>query len=187
MLKLQEGNDLTGSIPAELCLLPSIQTISIDCDQVQCTCCECGVGGGDSGGGSNDPLFDLLAALSADGGAALRDTSSPQYAAYQWLDSSVNDAYEDNERKLIQRYALASFYYSAGGENWESGSSSWLSSQDECTWYTTSPVSPCDQDGNFLEIDLKNNNLVGKLPLELLLLSDTLGKCISKRFYQVIC
>ena len=35
-----EGNDLSGNVPSDLCLGESWLTVTVDCDRVQCTCCE---------------------------------------------------------------------------------------------------------------------------------------------------
>ena len=76
-------------------------------------------------------LLDLLSLHSYDDGTALRIPSSPQNRAAQWLAGNVNlDSYSD-ERK-IQRYALATFYYSTNGPSWDSFGS-WLTDASECS------------------------------------------------------
>jgi Leucine-rich repeat (LRR) protein len=45
---------------------------------------------------------------------------------------------------------------------------------NECDWYTSSQDGICNSLGSIEEIDLRGNNLVGRLPDELLLLSETL-------------
>ena len=35
-----EGNDLSGNVPSDMCLGESLLTLNVDCDRVQCTCCE---------------------------------------------------------------------------------------------------------------------------------------------------
>jgi hypothetical protein len=77
-------------------------------------------------------------------------TSSPQYRAALWLaddDSFVRDQkLTPQDTKFLQRYALATMYYSLGGDDWddcgEQSSSCgsdpsvkpWLSASDECEW-----------------------------------------------------
>jgi hypothetical protein len=79
------------------------------------------------------------------------DRFSPQFRAAEWLSSQ--DPYlrenpmECTDQKLIQRYVLAVFYFSAGGDDWlfcgqsdpvciESLSEDgWLSSSNECSWF----------------------------------------------------
>lgn len=35
-----EGNNLTGALSPEICALASLQTATVDCDRIQCSCCE---------------------------------------------------------------------------------------------------------------------------------------------------
>jgi hypothetical protein len=162
------GNNFIGSVPAEVCALASLQTIEVDCSKVRCDCCsECLLVG--------DPIFELLASMSLDGGRALSNVSSPQYAAFEWLRSSTN-AGITSEQTLIQRYALASLYFSTTGDTWTT-SSLWLTNTDECLWFTSeSGGDICDSNGNYVKINLQGNNVGGTLPLEVLLLADTLGE-----------
>jgi hypothetical protein len=163
------NNLLTGTMPTEICAL-NLENLEVSCDLVECSCCtnsDCNP--------TNDPLSDLLISVSPDGGAALQDKNSPQYAALEWLRSPLNNAFLSDER-LIQRYALVTLYYSTNGEQWKS-SFLWLTSADECIWFTTSRANTiCDNNGNIVELDLRENNLLGTLPAEILLLSNTLGE-----------
>jgi hypothetical protein len=124
---------------------------------------------------SVDALIQLLSGVSADGGAALRDPSSPQYRAMQWIRSPNNTGiYEDS--RFIQRYALSVLYHSTGGESW-SRSRFWLTGANECDWYLAETGTPtCDADGNIVTIALAANNLNGPLPRELALLARSLGE-----------
>jgi hypothetical protein len=117
-------------------------------------------------------LKTSIESVSFDGGAALSDPLSPQYKALAWLDG--NEKLEEySMRKAIQRYTLAVFYYSTSGENWtESGG--WLTDEDECTWFSHANNPVCDESDVFLQLILYDNNLVGSLPSELALLSDSL-------------
>jgi hypothetical protein len=127
---------------------------------------------------SVDALLQLLSGVSADGGAALRDPSSPQYRAMQWIRTPNNAGIYD-DRRFIQRYALAVLYYSTRGESW-SLSRSWLTGANECDWYLAETGTPtCDDDGDIVTIALAENNLDGPLPRELALL----GRSLSE--YQV--
>jgi hypothetical protein len=61
---------------------------------------------------------------------------SPQDLALQWLlhnDTATNAC--DGGDRIRQRFALAVFYYSTKGSDWEKGKTSWLGPSDECTWY----------------------------------------------------
>ena len=63
-------------------------------------------------------LLNLITAASFDGGTSVRIPGTPQYKALNWLAGNVNlDTFSD-ERK-IQRYSLATFYYSTSGEDWD--------------------------------------------------------------------
>ena len=164
----QSGNNFFGSVPAEVCALASLQNIQVDCTKVECDCCpECAP--------VVDALFDLLVSVSPDGGQALSDLSSPQYAAFEWLRSPTNAGFS-LQQTLIQRYALASLYFSTTGDEWTT-SSLWLTNSDECLWFTTeSEGDVCDSNGNYINIHLRGNNIGGTLPSEVLLLADTLGE-----------
>ena len=122
-------------------------------------------------------LKALIESVSFDGGAALSDPLSPQYKALTWLESNQNlEKYP--EWKTIQRYALAVLYYSTDGENW-TNRDGWLTDNDECTWYSDSLDPVCAESGEFLRLVLYGNNLVGSIPPEVALLSDSL---LSLRF-----
>jgi hypothetical protein len=123
-----------------------------------------------------DALIQLLSSVAADGGASLRDPSSPQYRAMQWIRTGNNiGIYED--RRFLQRYALAALYYSTNGEAW-SQTGLWLTAANECDWlsFSEADAPACDSAGNILYMDLAENNLRGPLPPDLALLARTLGK-----------
>ncbi len=123
-------------------------------------------------------LAALLSDVSPDGGAALRSPSTPQNNALKWLAGNANlDSYSD-ERK-IQRYALATLYYSTNGDSWKN-KNGWLGDGDECGWWNHAENQFC-VDGAVVELDLFQNNLVGTIPAELALLSTSLGKCLQSR------
>jgi hypothetical protein len=117
----------------------------------------------------------LIVSAYPDGEEALLDNSSPQFAAFEWLLSPANGDILSN-RRLVQRYALATLFYSTRGNEWTI-SSQWLSSVHECSWYTSvTDVDICDTQGNYVVMGLQQNNLRGTLPMEILTLSDTLGE-----------
>lgn len=94
----------------------------------------------------------------------LLDTETARGQAFEWLFS--NDALEflTNEKK-VQRYALATHYYSANGAAWTSNSG-WLSNIDECLWATSAFLS-CDGDGQYISLVLDSNNMEGSVPYEI--------------------
>jgi hypothetical protein len=115
---------------------------------------------------TDDVLLGLLSSVTPNGGAALRDSTSPQYQAMEWIRTPNNQGiYSD--RIFLQRYALATLYYSTGGDQW-TDSDDWLSETTECDWFSSSSLSRiCDDDGNIVELNLADNNLRGKVPPEL--------------------
>jgi hypothetical protein len=119
-------------------------------------------------------LIELLSSVSFDNGAALQTLSSSQDLAVKWLANNTNlVAYEDKQK--IQRYALAVFYYSTNGNGWQN-LVGWLSDDDECRWYNLANSSSCDENKSVMELDLTGNNLVGKIPNELAMLSESTRK-----------
>lgn len=198
----QNGNDFVGSVPEEICAL-GLDNLEVNCN-VDCTCCTaCGEGstsspvgeptaspvGGNYVGGDNatenntngnddelvgNPIYELIVSRHPGGSVALANVTSPQRAAFRWLQSSVN-AQISSDDQLLQRYALASLFYATQGSQWKS-TVSWLSEEDECLWYTTSDAGVlCDSKGRLTEINLESNNLQGTLPMEIGLLADSLG------------
>jgi hypothetical protein len=96
------------------------------------------------------PVFtECLASLSLTD-EVFSDRSSPQFRSADWLTS--RDPYfrenpmECTDQKLIQRYVMAVFYFSIGGDEWAFCNQSdpacpqspsrdgWLSSTNECSW-----------------------------------------------------
>ena len=78
-------------------------------------------------------LLSYLASISPDGGAALEDTSSPQYQAAEWLFTNPGlSGYTETE--INQRYALATIYLATDGDNWRLNNG-WLDPErPECQW-----------------------------------------------------
>lgn len=133
-----------------------------------------------------DPtLFDLINASSLDSGAALKNISSPQYQALWWLSNNAKlGSYSVYEK--LQRYALAVLYFSTGGPIDWLQANNWMSDKPVCQWDTNLLISlsgvtstSCGKigsvDSGVTSLKLRENNLVGELPAELYLLSDSLG------------
>jgi hypothetical protein len=124
-------------------------------------------------------LVEMLSTASLDGGEALLTLSTPQNEALNWLASNTNlDSYSDETR--IQRYVLATLYYSTNGDSW-TNNTGWLSDSDECGWYNGAAGGElCSSQGRVVELlDLSKNNLTGSIPAEVGLLSSSLGECAS--------
>ena len=120
---------------------------------------------------SDIDLFNIIVAAYPQGRAALQDPSTPQGKALEWLETSVNIGVS-TEQRFLQRYVLATVYYSTDGDDWVNNSA-WLSELDECNWWSTAET-VCDELGRYNKLDLQENNLVGSLPPELVILSNSL-------------
>ena len=86
-------------------------------------------------------IFDFLNASSFDQGLALQSTLSPQYQSFEWL--LAESKFEEYSReRLLQRYALNTFYYiiqNIGAYQWR-----YLNQSDhECQW----PLVYCNANG----------------------------------------
>jgi Leucine-rich repeat (LRR) protein len=103
---------------------------------------------------------------------------SPQYDAFQWLASYPYLFSNFTNERIIQRFALASLFYSLDGKNW-SNNRDWLSESNECAWFTSasSSLSPgddasaCDANNAYVNLNLGNNSLAGSIPSEVALLT----------------
>ncbi|KAI2499862.1 hypothetical protein MHU86_14600 [Fragilaria crotonensis] len=119
---------------------------------------------GDATSGIDPTLVSLFVDLSThDDGAALKSSSTPQNDALHWLaqDPSL-DSYSDEQK--VQRFVLATLFYSTDGPDWVN-SDGWISDINECTWFSYTEL--CDGSGNLLQVDLRENSLLGTLPVEL--------------------
>jgi len=95
-------------------------------------------------------------------GESLQLEGSPQLKALQWIlndDFSIN--HSEKDEVLIQRYALATIYYSTFGDGWVVNDS-WLSDVSECEWHGIT----CNDD-YVIELKLDENQLEGSLPDEI--------------------
>lgn len=120
-------------------------------------------------------LTELLASVSSDGGESLQIASTPQNEALNWLAGNANLTSYSDEKK-IQRFAVATIYYSLNGSNW-TDNTGWLSDSDECTWYIENDDGPyCTIEGGVREFDFFHNNLYGSIPPEVGLLAPSLSK-----------
>jgi hypothetical protein len=128
-------------------------------------------------------LIELISSASSDGGVALVDPSTPQNMALKWIAEDPNLAkYTDQEK--IQRYALATLYYTTKGDSW-TNNDYWLSDKDVCgKWYNNDGddmAVDCTSDGAVSDLDLRDNNLRGVIPPDIGMLSDSLGKCVIEK------
>ena len=118
-------------------------------------------------------LLKFLATYSED----VTKQGSPQYEAYQWLQSRVyfdimpNVTTDDQAYEVVELFVLATLYYSTDGPNWVPMTASWPP--------TSSGASLCSNKGTvcmpgssyFNNLDLESANLQGTIPSELGLLT----------------
>jgi hypothetical protein len=115
-------------------------------------------------------LYSLLVNVSADNGAAIKSSGSPQSLAFQWLASSPDLFLDFSDARIIQRYALATLYFSTDGPRWLDNIR-WLSEVNECLWYTMTTQQNCDDENMYLNLNLGSNDLTGVIPNELTMLA----------------
>jgi hypothetical protein len=119
----------------------------------------------------------------------LTTMDSPQYHALHWL-ANVDRANADSPH-LLQRYALAVFFYSTSGSSehikpvagWEK-QDDWMTSKGICIWYgvkcETSDKGPTfDGDAAVTALNLADNSVGGSLPSELTALNELLTLDLS--------
>jgi hypothetical protein len=89
-------------------------------------------------------LSDLLSSISSDNGEAISTTSTPQNKAFNWMVTNNTHLETFSNEQIIQRYALATLYYSANGDSWDINES-WLSESEECgiVWQTADSSLSC--------------------------------------------
>lgn len=101
---------------------------------------------------------------------ALRWTNSPQTKALQWLHNNTNlESYTLSRR--LQRFALATFFFSTGGERRWVKNDGWLSDENECTWLSSEVETSVCKDNEFKVLALNDNGLRGTIAPEIALLS----------------
>ena len=104
---------------------------------------------------------------------ALLDQTSPQYQALQWLIEDLQERPIVSNTKILQRLSMAIVFFGMNGDSWTNGEG-WLSSDDICQWFSTSTDPTCNDEGLMQRLELQSNNLVGYIPDEIRLLSESL-------------
>ncbi|CAB9505341.1 Leucine Rich Repeat [Seminavis robusta] len=101
-----------------------------------------------------------------------KNPNSPQAKAFDHV--TANPSFSTfPEWRVLQRFALATFYYATRGNNWNV-KDGWLQhDMDECQWFqTVTSVDPCSsQEGKLLHLRLRDNRLHGTVPPELFLMT----------------
>mmetsp|Transcript_28612 Transcript_28612/g.34917 ORF Transcript_28612/g.34917 Transcript_28612/m.34917 type:complete len:477 (+) Transcript_28612:110-1540(+) len=104
---------------------------------------------------------------------SLKDKTTPQYLAMDWIVNrdGANMTLREVD-KIIERYALAVFYYSTQGESWKH-QYNFLSDKDVCEWKGYDPfndwsgVQNCNERGKVISIEFFFENITGTIPSEL--------------------
>jgi hypothetical protein len=116
----------------------------------------------------------------------LQQPESSRFQAYDWLIRDPN-FFSYNSDRVIQRWVLALFAMglSSSSDNTAQQKQStnslppplqtWVQYTDECTWFHSKDTL-CNDQGQYVRIDLRSLNLSGTLPSEISLLSNSLGK-----------
>lgn len=97
---------------------------------------------------------------------ATNSTKSLPQLAFEWI--VYTDEVCPDSTSLLQRFALALFYFSCGGSSWTmSGEETYLTStESECDWYGVD----CDSNKTVTALHFDNSSVVGTLPRELVVL-----------------
>lgn len=127
-----------------------------------------------------EEILEILATVSFDDGESLLVPGSPQNRALNWVANDTFKGYYTDE-KLIQRYSLATLFYSTDGSGW-TNNSLWLDNGDECgRWWQPIGVISCDSPtGGITTLAFGKNNLEGTVPIELGLLSSLVELDLSQ-------
>jgi len=146
----------------------------------------------DGSAGDDQPpssIETLLRAVSFAHGQEFDDPHSYQSKALQWVEAFSEIPRKDNagltdEKRTIQRYALACIYFSTNNianpctanvgndervRGWDD-ESGWMVNDDECSWRGIA----CSDDGFVTKINLSNNILSGSFPPEVAHIKDSL-------------
>jgi len=101
---------------------------------------------------------------------SLTRSNSPQTKALQWLQNNTHlESYPISRR--LQRFALASLYFSTGGKKRWTKDFGWLSDEDECTWFSTERDLAVCRESEYKVLSLQANGLQGTIVPEISLLS----------------
>ena len=147
------SNDMTGSVPASICSLRSkmLNSLKVDCDDLSCSCCDnCSYSS--STGVQIDPrakaITERAQLISF---KSLADSTSMK-EALEWITNVDEMKLSTDSEFFDQRYVLAVFYFSLGGNEW-SLKGSWLSNLSHCVWHGVI----CDADGNIKALHLSKS------------------------------
>ncbi len=142
---------MTGSISQSICDLGGgrLKSLKVDCNDVQCTCCD-NCSSSVSGG---DPPVDLrVQKIGVKVHSISTQFDSARSLALDWIANKDEQNLSADSELFTQRYVLAVFYFSLDGENWTDDIKSWLTSASFCSWHG---VVCYDQSGDIEAINLR--------------------------------
>ncbi len=119
------------------------------------------------GGEEFKRLQNLIRRASPNSSSSLLDKESAQFLAFNWM-YKIGPIASVPDRRLVQRWILASFYFGLGGDDWIINDG-WLTVEDECEWYGITCIN-----GVVSQLELEQNRLVGEIIPEIALLGDDL-------------
>ena len=126
------------------------------------------------GSAEQEQLFDLLSNYTFPRTIAnMRILETPQRNALDWLagSSTIEDWEQWGTSRVIQRFALASFYYGSNGTEWDVRDD-WLESEDEeCNWLRGRDIE-CSGEGLVTQLVLRRRGIQGTLVPEIGLLTN---------------
>jgi hypothetical protein len=115
-----------------------------------------------------DSIISLIRSRSPS--TSFSNASSPQTQALDWISTDPYSSYELSDDRLVQRFALATFYCSTNGDDWsDHDARQWLNSTNECLWDGIS-IS-CSPASAVKGLDLPRDGLSGRIPIEVGLLN----------------
>ena len=100
---------------------------------------------------------------------ALSDETSIAFQAYTWLSG---DADQFDVVALRQRFTAAALHLATNANNSWTATDGWMTDNNECDWHGIE----CDDQGFLIAFNLTSNGLLGLIPSEITLLSQTLLK-----------
>lgn len=123
---------------------------------------------------SDEFLPQFLATLSDP--SDLANAASPQARAFDWIVNEDEVVRTSDEAKIQQRYAMAVLFFSTNGETAWTTNRNWLNvTLPICNW-TQSGTEVCDDDSGLLrEFTMDRNGMLGTIPTEIALLSQSLS------------
>ena len=93
--------------------------------------------------------------------------STPQTQALEWILADKYSSEGLSDSRLLQRFALATLYYSTSGTEWRNGGGGWLTSRNECEWGGSDKLQfGCSQESMVQRLYLQYGKLSGLIPIE---------------------